>query len=351
MKLNWIGSFSQGSGYLGSGELMCVALERLGVDVRQVGFSKTDPKNLTPEGLKIRNKVFKKFDTAICYGYPLSFSSLAPWKFKIGFTMFETNKLPESKYWSGEKNVADTCNELDLLLVPSKHNKKLFEDHGVTIPIEVVNLGYEPSIYKYVNRKERDKFTFLIAGNLSVRKNVGAVVRAFMELFADKQDVQLVIKTSKGSSLNQFTFPTSNIRTIAKRVSAEDMAKIYHDADCFVFPSRGEGFGLPPLEAMATGLPVILADHTGMSDYIDDRYCYPIKKYKLVKAQFYPKKWGDVGTWYEPDYEELKRLMLEVYKMRKFSKVIGKHASMHVKKNFTYRNTALKILDAIQVHS
>ena len=44
------------------------------------------------------------------------------------------------------------------------------------------------------------------------------------------------------------------------RVSDEELVRLYNQADCFVFPSLYEGFGLPPLEAMACGCPVLVSD-------------------------------------------------------------------------------------------
>lgn len=52
----------------------------------------------------------------------------------------------------------------------------------------------------------------------------------------------------------------------------EDIPKIYSSSDCLIFPSLTEGFGLPPLEAMACGCPVITTDCGGVRDFaVDDR--------------------------------------------------------------------------------
>ena len=60
MILNWYGSFSQGQGYSGSSEKICIALEKLGVDVRVVTFANDNPKNITKEGMDKRMIVLPK---------------------------------------------------------------------------------------------------------------------------------------------------------------------------------------------------------------------------------------------------------------------------------------------------
>lgn len=350
--LNWFGSISQGQGYSGSGELMAVHLAKLGVDIRTVGFSKINHKNLTRDGRLFRQLPFKKFNTALCYGLPVSFNSMCYWKHKIGFTMFETDRLPTEKVWAGiTGNPADPCNDLDVLVVPCEHNKKLFRDSGVTKPIEIVRLGYDPEQYRLIHRpRKRKVFTFLQSGNLSIRKNPGAVLTAFLQLFGGRKDVQLIIKTAGGSLGLGWEFPVDNIKIIDSYMTPKQMEALYHKADCFVFPSRGEGFGLPPIEAMATGLPVIMAKNTGMADYADDRYMYVIEKHKLTPAKGFPKEWGNVGNWYDPDYDELKRLMMHAYSNQSYSYDMGVRAAEWVKQNFTYTQTAKQLYNIISKH-
>ena len=60
---------------------------------------------------------------------------------------------------------------------------------------------------------------------------------------------------------------------------------------------------------MSTGLPVILSDNTGMSEFCNNEYNYPIRTEKITPSFRYPTKWGDVGNWYEPDYHHFKELM------------------------------------------
>lgn len=346
--LNWYGSFSQGAGYSGSSEKLCLALERQGADIRLVWFNRGDLEvNMTPQGQELKKKPFKLGDVGICYGLPNAFSSLRN-KINIGFTMFETDKLPRTDKgndWSGKTGQPeDNINNLDMLLVPSVHNKKIFEQEGVTVPIEVVHLGVDTEHYEIIERPKRDTFTFLMYGVLTLRKNPGAAVSAFLDLFKDRDDVRIIFKTHSGT-LGHIQMPYDNVKIIDEYTTPDRMKEYLYEADAFVFPSRGEGFGLPPMEAMATGLPAIFTDCTGMSEYANPEYNYPVPISGKSEAKRFPKRWGDVGNWYEIDYDKLKETMLHVVNNREEAREKGLKAAQWIRKEWTFDNTAKRILE------
>ena len=163
--------------------------------------------------------------------------------------------------------------------------------------------------------------------------------------------MRLVLKTQSGTLGHlQFSPEMGRIEVIDEAYSVDQMKELLEEADCFVFPSRGEGFGIPPLEAMATGLPTIIADNTGMSDYANNKYNYVIRKHEVVPAVRYPKPCGDVGTWHDPDYQELKALMKEVYENREAAAEKGKLASQWVRDEWNYDVAARKIIEAVEKH-
>ena len=340
---------AQGQGYSGTSEKMAIALDKY-FDVRCMSFTEYNRDNLTPEGKILRSKPFQLADTGIVYGFPNAFSSILN-KNKIGFTMFETDKLPrggEKNDWAGETgNPEDAMNSMDMIFTPSKHNKKLFKKEGVTVPIEIVHLGIDPKMFPKYERPKRSTFTFLMLATLTIRKNPGMVLGAFLDLFKDREDVKLLLKTQSGT-LGHIQLPYKNIQIVDEHSTVEQLKWYYRSADAFVFPTRGEGFGLPPMEAMATGLPTIIADHTGMAEFANSEYNYPIPVGSLKKAIRFPKKWGNIGNWYEPDYEALKRAMKDIVDNKEAAYQKGLRASDWVHKNFTFDQTAKKIVQLVQ---
>lgn len=344
MEANFVGSYSQGGGYSGSAENMIVALEKQGVNVTTMSFSENNKANYTAQGLKIKNKPFKLSDIGLAYGFPNSFSSLSMNKKRVGFTMFETTKLPSGKNdWAGSTgNWLDTLKDLDLLIVPSNFCKEVFIANGATLPIEVVPLGIDPEMYSLMERPKSDTFTFLMLGTLTIRKNPGYALSAFGELFAGNPKAQLILKTQDGT-LGHVTMPHKNITVIDRRSTVTEMMKLYREANCFLFPSRGEGFGLPPLEAMATGLPTIMSNNTGMKDFANPEYNYPINGQTEVPASHYPKDWGNIGNWFDPSYKELKDLMWYVYQNQEEAYNKGIKGAQWVKDNWSYDQMAKKL--------
>lgn len=113
-----------------------------------------------------------------------------------------------------------------------------------------------------------------------------------------------------------------------------------------VYPSRGEGFGITPLEAMATGLPAIVPNAHGISEYFNSNYMLEVKiggecpgMYQRFKGQY-------VGEMVVADIKDLRKQMRYAYNHQEEMKELGKAASEYVKK-FTYRETAKKLSEII----
>jgi glycosyltransferase involved in cell wall biosynthesis len=354
-RITILGTGGAGQGYSGMIEQTIVALDRLkDVDVHSVSFSKAPSANISEEYKKIRSKPFVLGDVSLAIGFPSAATSNEFGKFRVLSTMFETDKLPTGKEWAGiggnaPELINNTC---DLLVVPCNHNAKLFRDSGVKIPIEVVPCGINPNLFPYVERKPKPdhKFTFFMYGTLTLRKNPGMVISAFASLFKDNPNVRLVLKTQSATLGHVEYVDMGDITVVDTLWTVETLYRALEDADCMVFPTRGEGFGIPPLEAMATGLPTIIADNTGMSDYANPDYNLAVPTKSIVPAQRYPQKWGDVGNWYDPDYDDLKAKMKWVYENQPEAKAMGIRASKWVHDNWTYDNTAVKLVEAIKKH-
>ena len=111
----------------------------------------------------------------------------------------------------------------------------------------------------------------LCVGNLEPRKNLATAVRAFEAAAAD--DCSLVVVGASGWRNEEFERAVADTRAhvvVAGYVDDDELVPLYSGAECLVFPSLYEGFGFPPLEAMACGTPVVSSDRTSLPEVVGD---------------------------------------------------------------------------------
>ena len=115
----------------------------------------------------------------------------------------------------------------------------------------------------------------LTVGTLQPRKNLEAALRAFEHLADAGAEHHLVVAGARGwgedALIARFEGARWHSRVhVVGRVADDALVTLYRGADCFVFPSRGEGFGLPPLEAMACGTPVVASRASSIPEVVGD---------------------------------------------------------------------------------
>lgn len=261
--------------------------------------------------------------------------------FKIIYTMFESTKIPDE--WKEYLELADR------VIVPSAWCAEVFAKAGVNA--EVVPLGYDPSIYHYKERiikRDHDKdFVFLHYNAFNLRKGFLEVLNAFTKAFQPDEPVKMVFKTNAPQIATGFNFVPSqypNIKVINQGMTDSEMNDLCHEADAFVFPSRGEGFGMTPLEAMATGLPVIVPNAHGISEYFNPDCMYEVRVKEECPAVYARYKNQDVGHMYLSDVDHLAQQMRYIYEHQEEAQEKGKKAAEYAK-NFTFEKTARRLND------
>jgi glycosyltransferase involved in cell wall biosynthesis len=109
----------------------------------------------------------------------------------------------------------------------------------------------------------------LCVGTLEPRKNLAGAVAAFDAVSAEFPEHRLVVVGGRGWKRGglERTLGSSAARIDRRgQVSDDDLVRLYSGADCFLFPTLGEGFGFPVLEAMACGTPVVTSDRDGLPE-------------------------------------------------------------------------------------
>jgi glycosyltransferase involved in cell wall biosynthesis len=184
--------------------------------------------------------------------------------------------------------ILESC---DGIIVPSYFARRAIEKRYTKKPVYVVPEGVDHSLFKYTskaNAKEmmdgatrasggdiyiRDKFVVLFSGRNQSKKNVSAVLDIFSIFARDKDDTVLVllVHSSPIDIFGEIVFeeldlgdlyPWRKIKNklvlVDKDINENSLVKLYSCSDALLFPTMGEGFGLPVLEAMTVGsIPVI----------------------------------------------------------------------------------------------
>jgi glycosyltransferase involved in cell wall biosynthesis len=265
-----------------------------------------------------------------------------PFERKIAIVPFETTRIPQS--W------VPRINSCKALIVPCKQNVEMMRDSGITIPIEIVHWGIDPEKFYEIERPRRDTFTFGTMGSLSLRKGTDILVKAFFEEFKYEKDVRLLCKTSSNNFLWAVRDPRMQVDMTP--VSHEELMNLFFkQIDCFVFPTRGEGFGLTPLEAAATGVPIIATGWSGIKEYMTPEIGWEIDHTMEPATSFSEKVYKEpCGFWALPDKENLKKLMRYAYEHKNETKEKGKKAAEYVRREWTWKKKIPMYIDALKKH-
>jgi len=168
------------------------------------------------------------------------------------------------------KNLKDS----DIILPVSEFCKsEIIEKYGLRNKLIKINGGIDHTKFKSLRRKHSKKINLLHIGRNDPRKNFSFV----LELLRNTKGAKLTkIGTISGKDLDFIRKNNLNVEVL-KIASEKALINAYNSADILVFPSFYEGLGLPPIEAMACGLPVIAANNTGLKEVCIKESLTPLK--------------------------------------------------------------------------
>jgi glycosyltransferase involved in cell wall biosynthesis len=310
--LTWHSSFASFTGYSGSSLALVLGLDARGYAVRPLYLYGADhDEALASAGLHPRIAALQRTPLRLdapqvvyAPGDRFGKNSGSP---RIGFTMHEVDRLPAS--W------VEQANQMDELWTPSHWGAQVFAESGVTRPIYLVPLGIDPERFHPGPPRQhmREHTLFLSVFEWGTRKGWDVLLRAYRAAFRPTDAVLLVLKIDHRTP---GTNPAREIATLLPHpappvallynqpFSATRMAELYRSADCFVLPTRGEGWGMPALEAMACGVPAIVTDWSAPTEFVTGANGYPLPVNDLVPADA-ANRYYQGARWAEPDRDAL----------------------------------------------
>ena len=252
----------------------------------------------------------------------------------IGCTTFETSGLSRMR--------VEFCNKVSRLFVPCHFNVKTFQSAGVKVPISVVPHVVLPPPMVDPWRPEGAKgFTFLYVADNTIRKGWDILIKAYTREFSERDDVTLILKMSmwdgritpativeliRREREQAKQFPQIIIMT--NLLEDNEIWSLITGCDCFVLPSRGEGWGLTMSDAMAAGRPTIGTNWSGNLEYMNNENSFLIDVEKLVPAptMLQNSGYGAGQLLAEPSCVSLQKIMRHVYTDKEDAKRKGDKA-------------------------
>ena len=258
------------------------------------------------------------------------------------------------------------CQKMNKVIVPSEHAK-----NSLTKNVKLNNIEVVPeSFYDFISKNEegleleniKTDFNFLSVGVMTGtspqtdRKNLFFMMKWFVEEFKNDKDVGLIIKTNRG---RDSTLDKQATNLVLKQVLRElkytgvpkiylmhgdipekQMCKIYKSTKIkgLVSLTRGEGFGLPLLEAAASGLPVLATDWSAHTEFLNlgkwIKFDYELKDVDQSKIDnkifISGAKWAEVK---ELDFKQKIRKFKNNYSM---PKTWAKELSLLIKEKYSF---------------
>ena len=215
-------------------------------------------------------------------------------------TMWETNWLPPE--------FSEYLHYFDTVVVPSLHNWELFSQFHDNV--RVIPLGVDRGVWCPKERPDNKKFKILCGGSEWYRKGLDVVLKVFLKMNLPDAELHIKIVPPYLSAPDNLNYPNVVVHNQWMTVEAE--ADLVRSADCFISVSRGEGFGLMPLQAISAGVPTILSDAHGHREFSD------LATHRIPTSSVPTNEgvWQNMGDWDEPEFDAIFSAIQDLYDNR-----------------------------------
>lgn len=371
LPLTWLGPVFDPSGYADEGRGFLCALEREGVRVALRPLRRHVPgfREGLPEAE--RRILARQIDRPIAERPILvqhhtadGFARTTDATLHIGRTMFETDSIPP--FW------VHCCNRMDELWLPSQFNLQTFRRAGVTAPVVIVPGGIDTDSYRpegpALSVQGLRGTVFLSVFEWRLGKGWDVLLRAWAEAFAPTDDVTLVLRTYPlGRVAGQDNAAVINARidaflrdacgldrrdvapihVLGESIPAEQMPALYRIASALVAPTRGEGWGRPFMEAMASAVPVIATNWSAHLEFMHAENSLLIDIDGLEPADGSEVANYGAQQWAAPSVAHLVTRLREVHADPGATAALGRRAREEMRAEWPWKRAARVIADRL----
>lgn len=357
MKFEIVSQIFDSSGYSSHGRQLFKALAKTEDVKLTTGLIPDWLRHVNDKELEAIKKEWEYDRIRICVTHPTYWRVNLTNKRNWVYCVWEGDKVPDFF-------ITEMLNpEIEYVLVPSTHVKEAIlrtaskdydvfckrpEEHDKELEllkkIRLVPHGVNHELFKPCSEKN-EKFTFLV--NKGWRNNLDRggtqySIKAFAEEFKKEENVRLIVKINTAYGVPDLdkliqelgvTKDCADIIINATDYEYKDIPELYNNCDCFVNPTRAEGFSIPTLEAMACGKACIFTDFGGQTDFavgwaID---------YDLVPVEHELSYEGI--SWAIPNRYSLRKAMREAFENRELTAQKGQEA-LEKSKSYSWDKTA-----------
>ena len=240
----------------------------------------------------------------------------------------------------------------DAVACGSKWIEEVMHNHGITKTF-IAPQGVDNSLFTPKPAYKGNKYIFYTVGKFESRKGHAELISAFKKAFPNEKDVELHMccsnpflemrKVSVEKLINQISENDKRIKYIDRLETHADVSEFLSKVNCGVFPTKGEGFGLPILECIASNRPVISTIVTSHADFLNSEVALEINTKGKIPANDNVFFFGR-GKWYVIDTDSLVDKLRYAYE----NKINDNPKGVEMASKFTWDLAAKNIIEKIE---